>query len=127
MQKNLFVQYLIWHFFDIPKELGKAWKNYLRFYFNFFSIAFLSKTLFHPWHGISWSYGRGFSPSRYIRAFASNSFSRIIGAIVRIFLIIFGLLFNVLILLIGAIFFFGWLFLPAMLVISFIFGANLLF
>jgi len=127
MSQNLFVQYLIWHFFEAPKEIGKAWKNYLRFYLNFFSTPFLLKTLFAPWHGLMWSYGRGFSFSRYAETFISNSFSRTIGALIRIVLIFFGFALEILVFFIGAIVFFSWLFLPALLFGAFIFGIKLLF
>ena len=127
MQQNLFAQYLVWHFFDMPKELGKAWKNYLRSYFNFFSTALLLKTLFAPWHGLLWSYGRGFSFTRYAETIISNAFSRIIGAFIRIILIIFGIVAEIFIFFLGAIIFFSWLFLPAILLCGLIFGIKLLF
>jgi hypothetical protein len=127
MSQNLFGQYFVWHFFDVPKELGKAWKNYLRSYFNFFSTGSLLKTLFNPWHGMVWSYGRGFSFTRYAQTIISNGFSRIVGAMIRIFLIIFGLVAEVFIFFIGAIVFLGWLFLPIILAYGFIIGVKLLF
>jgi len=120
-------QYLVWHFFDMPKELGKAWKNYLRSYFNFFSTGSLLKTLLTPWHGLMWSYGRGFSFTRYAETIISNGFSRIIGAIIRIFLIIFGFVVEVFIFILGGIVFFTWLFLPVLLVVGFVFSIKLLF
>lgn len=127
MSKNLFAQYFIWHFFDVPKELGKVWKNYLRSYFNFFSIGSLLKTLFAPWHGMQWSYGRGFSVTRYAEIIISNGFSRIIGGVIRIFLIIFGLVAEIFVFFLGAIIFFGWLLLPVILIFSLIIGIKLLF
>ena len=127
MQQNLFAQYLIWHFSEMPKELGKAWQNYLRSYFNFFSTVSLLKTLFTPWHGLSWSYGRGFSLARYTETIISNGFSRVIGAIIRMVLIIFGLVLQAFIFFLGAIIFFGWLFLPVILLCGFILGIKLLF
>ena len=127
MSQNLSAQYFIWHFFDVPKELGKVWKNYLRSYFNFFSTGSLLKTLFAPWHGMLWSYGRGFSATRYLETMISNGFSRIIGSMIRIFLIIFGLVAEIFVFFLGAIIFFGWLLLPAILVVGFIIGIILLF
>jgi len=127
MSQSLFTQYFVWHFFDVPKELGKVWKDYLRSYFNFFSTGSLLKTIINPWHGLMWSYGRGFSFTRYLETAISNGFSRIIGAIIRIFLIIFGLVAEIFIFFLGAIVFFGWLFLPILLVVGLIFGIKLLF
>ena len=127
MSQNLFAQYFVWHFFDMSRELWKAWKNYLRSYFNFFSTASLLKTFFAPWHGLLWSYGRGFSFTRYAETIISNAFSRVIGAFIRIVLIIFGLAAEVFVFFLGAIVFFTWLFLPVILLCALIFGINLLF
>ncbi len=127
MTQSLLIQYLVWHFWDMPKELKRAWRNYLYFYLGFFSIILLLKTLIAPWRGLSWSYGRGFSISRYFEAFISNLFSRIIGAAIRMVLIIFGLLAEIFIFFLGMIIFSTWLFLPGLLVVSFIIGIKLLF
>ncbi|PIS34709.1 MAG: hypothetical protein COT37_01175 [Parcubacteria group bacterium CG08_land_8_20_14_0_20_43_9] len=127
MGQNIIAQYLVWHFYDAPKELGKAWKNYLRFYLSFFSVVALIKTLFAPWHGYQWSYGRGFSFSRYAETFISNTFARVIGAIIRSVLIIFGLIFEVIIFLLGGIVFFGWILLPVVIFLCFTYGIKFLF
>jgi hypothetical protein len=127
MSQNLFAQYLVWHYFDVPKELGRAWRNYLRFYLSFFSIPLLAKTLFAPWHSYQWSYGRGFSFSRYTETFISNSFSRLLGAFMRTILLFFGLVAEIFVLFLGGIIFLSWLFLPALLIVCFIFGIKLLF
>ena len=127
MGQNIIAQYLVWHFYDAPKELGKAWKNYLRFYLSFFSVVALIKTLFAPWHGYQWSYGRGFRFSRYAETFISNTFARVIGAIIRSVLIIFGLIFEVIIFLLGGIVFFGWILLPVVIFLCFTYGIKFLF
>jgi hypothetical protein len=127
MSQNVIIQYFVWHFSDVPKELGKAWKNYLRFYLSFFSVIALARTLFVPWHSYQWGYGRGFSISRYAETFISNTFSRVLGAIIRSVLIIVGLIFEVFIFLIGAIVFLSWILLPVIIITFFIFGIKFLF
>ncbi|MBU1045940.1 hypothetical protein KJ616_02340 [Patescibacteria group bacterium] len=127
MGQNIIAQYLVWHFYDVPKELGKAWKNYLRFYLSFFSVVALIRTLFAPWHGYQWSYGRGFSVSRYAETFISNTFARLLGAIIRSVLIVFGVIFEAIIFFLGAIVFLGWILLPAIIVAGFAYGIKLLF
>jgi hypothetical protein len=127
MAQPLVIQYLVWHFFDVPKEIAKIWKNYLCFGFNLFSIGALLKTLFAPWHQYQWSYGRGFSFSRYAEVFISNAFSRFIGAFIRTILIIIGIAFEIIIFFLGGILFLSWLFLPAFLAGAFIFSIKLLF
>lgn len=127
MSQNIIVQYFIWHFYDVPKELGKAWKNYLRFFLSFFSVIALIRTLFAPWHNYQWSYGRGFSISRYTETFVSNTFSRVLGAIIRSFLIIIGLIFEIFIFFLGAIVFLSWILLPVIIIALFAFGIKFLF
>ncbi|OGZ19079.1 MAG: hypothetical protein A2175_02030 [Candidatus Nealsonbacteria bacterium RBG_13_42_11] len=124
--QNIVFQYLVWQFFDAPKNILKAWKNFLLFNLNYFSIPLLLKTLFSPWHRYKVSYGRGFDFGRYFEAFFSNLIFRILGAIIRTLLIIIGLLMEVFIVLGGLIAFFCWLVLPAILIVGFIFGIKII-
>jgi len=124
--QNIFWQWLSWQFFDIPKDILKAEKNFLRFGFFYFSIPLLLKTLFSPWRRYIWFYPRGFDIGKYLEVWVSNLISRIIGAILRIFLIISGLIYEILILFVGAIVFFGWLILPALLIAGLIFGSKVI-
>lgn len=126
-KKNILWQYVIWHFFDVPRSILSGWKNFLLFGLNYFSIFLLIKTLFSPWRRYQWSYGRGFDLGRYFEVFFSNLLSRILGAIIRIFLIFIGLVAEVLIVLIGLLVFMGWLILPLLLFIGLIFGFNIVF
>ena len=124
VQKNIFVQYLEWYLFDVPRAILRAWGNNLLFNLNFFSIGLLLKTFFSPWHRYQWSYPRGFDLGKYAEAFFSNMISRVLGAIVRIFFILLGLVFEFLIFLIGAIIFLGWFLLPFLLIAGFLLGIK---
>jgi len=84
----ILIQYLSWHFFDVPKDILRGWKNFLKFGLNYFSISLLFKTLFSHWRKYRWFYPKGFDIGKYIEVFFSNLISRILGAILRIFLII---------------------------------------
>lgn len=127
MRLNIVVLYLEWHFWDVPRAILAAWKNFLRFNLNYWSIPQLSKTLFSHWRRYHYSYGRGFDFKRYFEAFTFNMMSRVIGAIMRIFLIIIGLLTEIFIVLAGIVVFLGWLILPALLIAGFIFGFKVMF
>ncbi len=124
--ENILIQYFNWQFFDVPKKLIKAWKNFLLFNLNYFSIPLLIKTLFAPWRKYKMSYGRGFDVGRYFEALLSNLIFRILGAIIRIFLIIIGLFVEIFIIFGGIIIFFGWLVLPIFLILGLIFGFKVL-
>ncbi|MCD6410565.1 hypothetical protein J7K92_01330 [bacterium] len=127
MRYSVLGEYIKWHYCEMPKEIQRGWFNYLKFYLNYFSVPILLKTFFTPWRRYSWSYGRGFSFSRYFEVFISNMSTRIIGMIVRTFLIIAGIIVDLFVLVFGAGFYLIWFFLPVIIIILFVMGFNYLF
>ncbi len=127
MAQNIFFQYLSWQFFDMPKNLLVAWGNFLKFNLNYFSIPLLLKTLFSPWRKYKWSYGKGFDIGRFLEVLFSNLISRILGAIMRIFLIVFGIIAEVFIIFIGLFLFLAWLALPFISIIGLVAAINYIF
>jgi len=126
-RQNILIQYLIWQFFDVPGELIRAWKNFLLFNLNYFSIPLLIKTFFSYWRRYKWSYGRGFDIGRYLEVFFSNLISRVLGAVVRSFLIFFGIIVEIFIVFAGFVVFISWLIMPAFLIAGLIFGFKIIF
>lgn len=120
--QNILIQYLIWYFWEVPGKILEALRNFLLFNINYFSIPLLFKTFFSHWRRYRWSYKGGFSPARYIEVYFSNLISRVLGAIMRTVLILLGLLVEIFIFLGGMIIFFGWLFLPLLMVWGLYFG-----
>lgn len=127
MGRNIFFQYLAWQFFDSPKGILLGWGNFLRFGLNFFSIPLLLRTLFAPWRKYQAPYGRGFDVGRFLETLLSNLIFRLLGAVVRSFFILAGLLFEILIFIIGLAVLLAWLFLPAFLIYGLIFGFTIIF
>lgn len=117
-QQNVFGMWIRWHFFEMPEFLFLIWKNYLYFGANFFSIPYLIMTFFSPWRHYKWRYPRGFNIGEYYKTFISNLFSRILGAFCRIGLIIFGVLFQIFIFIIGIIVIFFWILIPLILILG---------
>jgi len=124
--ENIFLQWLSWHFFDVPRSILIAWKNFLRFNLNYFSIPLLLKTLFSPWRRYQFTYGKGFDIGRYFTVFFSNLIFRLLGAVMRGFLIIIGLLVEIFIIFAGFIVFLGWLILPILLIFGLYHGFRIL-
>lgn len=116
--QSIFLQYWEWYYIDQPKLLLKAWRNFLVFGMNFFSIPLLLRTLFLPWHRYYISYGRGFDIKVWLEAFSSNLIFRSLGAIARIIIIAFGIIFETFIFITGLIIFLGWLVLPFLLLVA---------
>jgi len=123
----LLIRYFRWHFTDQTRKILKGWKNFLAFGIYFFSITLLLKTLFSPWKGIRWSVGRGFDLWEQFLVLFSNLFSRFLGAMARIPVILMGIFFELLILAFGAGLLLAWLVLPFLLIFCFVLGLILLF
>jgi len=85
------------------------------------------QTFFSPWRRITWDYGRGFNLGAYLFTLGSNLISRIIGAIMRSFLVAAGLAAQFAILLIGSFLLLFWFALPALIAVAFAYGIFLLF
>ncbi len=125
-KRNIFLQWLVWHFYEVPKGILKAFKNFLVFNFNYFSIGLLSRTLFSHWRRYREYYPRGFNIKGWLRAFSGNMISRMLGAIVRTVTILVGLVVEFLILIGGVIIILVWLCLPILIVFGFYLGLRLL-
>ena len=116
-EQNILVQWLTWHFYEMPKFLFLVWENYLLFGINYFSINLLFLTLFSPWKKYNWSYPKGFNVGEYFGTFISYIFSRIIGAICRTALIIIGIIVQVVIFVLGAMIILFWFLMPVTLIL----------
>jgi len=121
-ENNIFIEWFVWQFYEMPKFLLQIWKNYLEFASNLFSFPLLLKTFFAPWHRYKWRYPKFFNITEFFNTLISNTFSRILGAMVRIVLIIVGILFQIFVVVTGFIIFVGWLLLPIIATAGFLFA-----
>ncbi|MBI2452898.1 MAG: hypothetical protein HYV55_01575 [Parcubacteria group bacterium] len=127
MIAKLSLEYLTWHFSVMPRAIASAWKDIFIFGLDYFSLPVLIKTLFSPWRRYSWSYPAGFQPAAILEALVSNFISRILGAIMRLGLIIIGACGELLIGVAGAAVFLLWLALLPLVILSFFYGVILIF
>jgi hypothetical protein len=111
-RQNIISEWLSWQFYEMPKFLFGVWKNYIVFASNYFSLPILLKSLFSPWRRYRWNYPKGFQVGEFLSTLISNFFSRIMGFIMRIFLIISGIIFQIFVLLAGLVILLLWIFLP---------------
>lgn len=116
-EQNIIVQWFAWHFYQMPKFLFLVWENYLLFGINYFSINLLFLTLFSPWKKYNWNYPKGFDIGEYFGTFISNIFSRIIGAICRITLIIIGIVAQIMIFVLGTLVILFWFLVPVLFIL----------
>ena len=120
-KQNIFSLWLNWHFVEMPKFLLGVWKNYILFALNYFSLPDLLKSLFAPWRKYKWSYPKGFDVGEFFSTFISNSFSRLIGDLVRMVLIIIGIAFQIFVILAGLFIFLLWILVPFIIITGFLF------
>ena len=116
---NIFIEWFLWQFYEMPKFLLEVWNNYFMFATNYFSLPLLFKTFFSPWRRYRWKYPKGFDAVEFLNTFISNIFSRILGAIMRTGLIIMGILFQIITAIAGIIVFIGWILMPFIIITGF--------
>jgi hypothetical protein len=115
-RQNVIVLWFAWQFYEMPRFLFEVWNNYFLFALNYFSLPVLLKSLFAPWRKYKWNYPKGFNLGEFFSTLISNSFSRIIGAMMRVVLIFVGILFQVSVILIGLIIFVLWILVPFIII-----------
>ncbi len=119
--------YFIWHYSTSLKELFGICRDFLWFVYHFFSIDVLSKTLFSPWQRMDEQYQRGAGMSAFFESFIVTTLMRIVGFLIRSFVIIIGFMMLALVFAIEIVFFFCWMLMPLIILLLFVSGVRLLF
>ncbi len=127
MKKIILIQFIGWHFFEMPVHILKVWKNFLKFNLNYFSIPLLIQTFFSPWRRHSESYGKGFDFQKWFEAFGFNLVARGVGMIMRTILIIVGLVVQIFIFVAGLSVLLIWIILPALFLFGLWAGLKIIF
>ncbi len=120
-KENIFISWVLWQFYEMPKFLIGVCINYLVFASNLFSVFLLLKTLFSPWRKYRWNYPKGFNVTEFFNTLISNIFSRFLGALMRLFLIIGGILFQIFVIMVATAVLLIWIAIPLIIIAGFIF------
>lgn len=123
---KILLDYLKWHFFEAPRGIFQAIKNFLKFGIHYFSIPFLLKTFFSHWHKYKWEYPRSLDFGKILEVFLSNLISRIIGMISRVILILTWFFFEIFLSLISFLVISTWFLFPLIIILFFFFGFKFL-
>jgi len=115
-----------WYYGEAVKNVLNAWRNFIIFALNYFSIPLLLKTLFAPWKRDITRKPRGLDIKKFLDYLAFNLISRGLGFLVRLVTILVGIVFLILVAVAGAIFFALWLVLPLILLGLLIFAICLI-
>ncbi|MFA6348200.1 MAG: hypothetical protein WCX30_02085 [Candidatus Paceibacterota bacterium] len=120
---SIFSAYFYWHYSERLKEIFLAMSNYVNFWVFFFSIKMVLKSLFLPWKRIeSIPQKTGFDISIWANNIFFDIVSRVIGLAMRVFLLCFFVLCEIVTLSVGVLFIVIWLFLPLIVVYIIIYG-----
>ena len=120
-------QYLFWHYTKGRKSFLRIWKNYLEYFWHYYSVSLLARTLFSYWHRDITFRGPGFDFREFFQTLAFNILSRGVGAFARTATIIFALLVELITLILGVVLYFLWLIFPLFIFLLFFFGFLYLF
>lgn len=107
--------YLIWHYGQAINDIWEIYKNFLWFGYHLFSMPLILKTIFSPFYRIRESYHVGLDLEAFLENLVANIATRAVGFILRIFVFVMGVVFEVFITLSAIIFFLLWLLLPSII------------
>lgn len=111
-----------WFFLKAPQSIIEIGTNYLAWGWHYFSIGYFAPRIFSSWHRDITPYGPGFELGRFLRTFGWNLISRVIGAVLRLFVMLFGLAIELLLLSVIVISFLLWFALPWLAVLLIMLG-----
>ncbi|MBI3337349.1 MAG: hypothetical protein HY005_01845 [Candidatus Staskawiczbacteria bacterium] len=124
-KENIIIMWFLWQFYEMPKFLFSVWRGYILFILYYFSVPLLLRTLFSPWRRYNWIYPKVFDIKEFFNTFISNIFSRILGALCRIVLIMVGFVAQIFIFITGAAVILLWLLIPFIVAVCIFFFLTL--
>ena len=115
---KLITIFIKWYFLEIPIKIVNLVYQYSITIIKIYSFVFLLKTFFSPWKNQSYAYpDKGFDINRILEVWTSNMVSRIVGAFVRFFTILIGLITLVITIIIGSFCLFIWVTYPILFIV----------
>lgn len=121
------VAFIPWFFISQPANILRIGGDFLAWGWQFFSVGFFARRLFAPWHRDITGYGRGFDLARFLRVFSWNLISRVIGATMRVSVMIFGLFVEIFIVMLFALTLVFWYLLPLIIPVLIFIGIFTMF
>lgn len=115
--------FITWYVVEVPLGILRMYRAYARAIGEIISVPFLLRTLFSLWKGIADDYPqKGFDVEQYFGTFCLNTFSRLIGCMIRLVTIVLGVGLQVLCFALFAIVLLAWIAYP----VGVFFGVRLL-
>lgn len=110
------ISYLFWHYSKALKNIFGIFSNFFWSIYNFFSISLLLKTFFTPWHRLDVERTKKNSFEDFIGTIIVNTLMRLVGMMIRFFIIIFYIIATLFLFVFEIIFFIAWLLLPGIVI-----------
>ncbi len=118
--------YIKWHYSQAILDIVGIIKNFLWFFYDFFSISLLLKTFFKPFRRLGEDYNKGLDLQAIAESFIINTLMRFVGMLLRTLLIIMGVICIIFTLLFGLFFIISWLLAPLLVLFLILFGLKLI-
>ncbi len=115
---SLFIDYNRWHYSYALLNILRLMREFVRFFLNLFSVGLFLRSLFKPIFNVPVNDVDASYEGDMVAIFISGILMRLLGALVRIIFIIFGLACSFISIIFFSIVFLLWLILPVVYVIS---------
>ena len=119
--------YIFWHYSSALLDFFRIAGNMYWFLWHFFSVPETLRTFFEPWERIREKYYKGLDIEAMASAFVANTLMRILGVIMRTFLLFFAFISFIVLSVVVVVSFFIWLIMPFGLLFFAIAGIGSLF
>ena len=119
--------YIKWHYTEGFKDLSRNWKSFIAFVLHFFSIGLLFRTWFAPFGRLDEEYRKEFGAEVFFETLVTNTLMRVVGFVLRAFVIVIGLLTLLFMVVLGPVALVLWALAPFIILFLFTLGViNLL-
>ena len=123
---RLATDYFVWHYSTAFFDLWRVFTNFLWFIYSLFSISFLLETFFDPFERRQETHRSSDDIDDFLSSIVVNILMRMVGVVMRFFIILFGIVLLILTLILGLLAFVLWPLLPLVVVAMFVLSMFLL-
>src|SRR3989338_5402779 len=120
-------EYIAWHYGRAFTEILDLGRDFLWFGWNVFSVSLLSQSLVSPFYRIQEGYKNWTDFEALGETIVANTVSRVVGFLLRLFMLILGAFFELFILATLSIVLISWMVLPLLIPLLFFEGIYLIF
>lgn len=121
------IHHFSWHYSRAILQGIRMWTNFVTFFYYYFSIPLLSRTLFSTYGRLGEGYAKGFNIGEWVSTFIVNTLMRVVGFFARSVLILCGLIVITFTVILGLVALVLWIMLPVIVCGMIIYSLMLFF